>query len=322
MADHVNWGILGASNFAHNHMGPAIHAAGGGRLAALATSDPAKAEPFQSWCPDLRVHDSYDALLADPGIDAVYIPLPNHLHVEWATKAAEAGKHVLCEKPIALEASEIDDLIALRDRTGLLIAEAYMIVHHPQWQKAKALYEEGVLGEIKRVDCDFTYNNPDPGNVRNKPSMGGGGLRDIGVYIFGGTRFVTGQEPEEILSADIDWQQDFDTTAAITARFPSFRYSGLVSMRMAPLQEVTFHGDKAWMRLSVPFNAQVYGEARIELHGPDLTTRSWRFPAANHYVLQVAAFNASVRDGTAYPCPLEFVRGTQAMIDMVLQAGR
>jgi predicted dehydrogenase len=248
----------------------------------------------------------------------VYIPLPNHLHVEWAKKAAAAGKHVLCEKPIALKASDIDELIAIRDRTGQLIAEAYMIVHHPQWQKAKALFEDGAIGALRRVESTFTYNNPDPKNVRNKPNMGGGGLRDIGVYIFGSTRFVTGEEPEEILSADLDWEHDFDTTAQLTVRFPSFRYCGLVSTRMAPFQEVTFHGDEAVLRLSVPFNPQVYGEARIELLGLSQTTQVWRYPAANHYVLQVEAFNASVLDAQTYPCPLEFSRGTQVMIDMVL----
>ena len=322
MSAHLNWGILGASHFALNQMGPAIHRATGGRLAALATSSAKKAEPFQAWAPDLRVHESYDALLADPEGDAVYIPLPNHLHVEWTRKAARAGKHVLCEKPIALEAREIDELIALRDETGLLIAEAFMIVHHPQWQKAREIYESGVLGTLKRVDCDFSYNNPDPGNVRNMRGMGGGGLRDIGVYIFGSTRFVTGEEPQEILSADLDWLEDFDTTAVMTARFPSFRYSGMVSMRMAPWQEVTFHGEEAVMRLTAPFNAQVYGEARVGLYRPGGQMQEWRFPADNHYVLQVEAFNRAVQTGAAYACPLEFSQGTQAMIDMVFDAAR
>ena len=132
----VNWGVLGAAKFAREHMARAIHEAEGARLHSLATSDPAKAEGFRAFCPDLKVHASYDALLADPEVDAVYIPLPNHLHVEWTRKAALAGKHVLTEKPIALAAVEIDGLIALRDASGLLVTEAYMIVHHPQWQRS------------------------------------------------------------------------------------------------------------------------------------------------------------------------------------------
>lgn len=322
MTDPVRWGILGASNFALKQMGPALHAARGGVLSALATSDPAKAAPFQSWNPALRRHPGYDDLLADPEIDAIYIPLPNHLHVEWARKAAEAGKHVLCEKPIALRADEIDDLISLRNRTGLLIAEAYMIVHHPQWHKARSLVAHGAIGRLMRVEGVFTYNNPDPANVRNQPKMGGGGIRDIGVYIYGAARYVTGEEPETILSTDIDWTEDFDTWAHVTARFPSFHYAGLVSTRMAPMQEMTFHGDKAVLRLSAPFNPGSYGEARIDLHGAEQFTQSWRFTAVQQYVLQVEAFNASVQTGAPYACPLEFSRGTQAMIDMVFDAAR
>ncbi|SNR25875.1 Gfo/Idh/MocA family protein [Puniceibacterium sediminis] len=322
MSKTVRWGILGASNFAKRQMAPAIHLAAGGELAALATSDPAKAVDFVSMAPGLQLYDSYEALLADPGIDAVYIPLPNHLHVEWATKAAEAGKHVLCEKPIALEAGEIDDLIALRDRTGLLIAEAYMIVHHPQWIKAQALYRDGVLGQIRRVAGTFSYNNPDPGNIRNRKNIGGGGLRDIGVYIFGATRFVTGEEPEAILSTQIDWDGDVDTTAHLTAQFPSFHYTGMVSMRLAPFQEMVFHGDKGLMKLSAPFNAGSYGEARIDLSGADQASQVWRFTADNQYVQQVEAFNTAVRGGAEFACPLEFSRGTQAMMDMVFDAAR
>lgn len=322
MAQPVKWGILGAAKFAREHMGPAIHAAAGGRLTALATSSRDKAAEFQAFAPDCRVHDSYDAMLADPEIDAVYIPLPNHLHVEWATKAAEVGKHVLCEKPIAMRADEIDELIVTRDRTGVLLAEAYMIVHHPQWQKARDLVREGAVGTLLRVDADFSYNNPDPGNIRNQEGTGGGGLRDIGVYIFGATRFVTGEEPQAILSHDIDWENGVDTRVHVTARFPSFHYAGMVSMRMAAMQEVTFHGSDGVLRLTAPFNPMVYDQAEITLRHVEQGIRIWRFPGENHYVRQVAAFNAAVRGGAEYPCPLEFVRGTQAMIDMVFDAAQ
>ncbi|MDX5349805.1 MAG: Gfo/Idh/MocA family oxidoreductase, partial [Paracoccaceae bacterium] len=194
----VRWGVLGAARFARDHMAPAIHAAQGAELAALATSDPAKAEGFRAFCPGIAVHDSYEALLADPTIDAVYIPLPNHLHVEWTLKTLAAGKHVLTEKPIALAAKEIDQIIAARDRTGLLAAEAYMIVHHPQWQRAKEWFEAGEVGELVHADVAFSFNLTDMGNIRMKPETGGGSLRDIGVYTFGCTRFVTGAEPVDV----------------------------------------------------------------------------------------------------------------------------
>lgn len=318
MTDHVTWGILGAATFARQHMGPAIHAARRGRLAALATSSAEKAAPFAALAPGLRVHASYDALLADPDIDAVYIPLPNHLHVEWVVKALEAGKPVLVEKPLAMEAAGFDPVIAARDVSGKLAAEAYMIVHHPQWQKAKALYEAGAIGRLMRVSGAFSYDNrADADNIRNRAETGGGAIPDIGVYIYGSTRFVTGEEPEEILSAEIQRENGVDVWSHVTARFPSFHYTGVVSMRMAPWQEMVFHGDAGVMRLTAPFNAQVYGEARVSVQSADLVETVYRFPADNHYVHQVEAFNASVLDGAEYPCPLEFSRGTQAMIDMI-----
>ncbi|PYG28018.1 Gfo/Idh/MocA family protein [Pelagimonas varians] len=318
---YVRWGILGASKFAREHMGPALNAGGRGRLAALATSSEDKARPFQNLAPGITVHDSYDALIHDPQIDAVYIPLPNHLHVEWACKALKAGKHVLVEKPLAMSAPDFDRVIALRDQTGLVAAEAYMIVHHPQWIRAKALVEEGAIGKLLRVSAAFSYNNAEETkNIRNDPTKGGGAIPDIGVYIYGAARFVTGEEPEQILTTEIKREHGVDVWSHITAQFPSFHYTGVVSMRMAPWQEMVFHGDTGVMRLSAPFNANSYGEARIELQTQGragLEVQVIRYPADNHYVLQVEAFNASVLDGTEYPCPLEFSKGTQQMIDMV-----
>lgn len=323
---HVRWGILGAGKFAREQMGPAINAARRGSLAAIATSSADKATPFAAIAPGVAVHDSYAALISDPNIDAVYIPLPNHLHVEWACKALKAGKHVLVEKPLAMSAPEFDEVIALRDETGLIAAEAFMIVFHPQWQRAKALYEAGAIGKLMRVSGAFSYDNSaDTSNIRQDPAKGGGALPDIGVYIFGAARYLTGQEPQEILTTQITRENGVDVWSHITAQFPSFHYTGVVSMRMSPWQEMVFHGDKGVLRLSAPFNANLYGEARIELQlggqdGPEVQVM--RYPADNQYVHQVEAFNASVLDGADYPCPLEFSKGTQEMIDMVWAADK
>ncbi len=320
MHDVINWGILGASQFARDHMGPAIHAANGARLAGLATSNPLKAAPFRALVPDLRIHDSYDALLADPDIEAVYIPLPNHLHVEWTLKAMDAGKHVLCEKPVAMNVADIDDLISARDGSGLFATEGYMIVHHPQWQRAKALYEDGAIGELLHVDGQFGYDNSAQGdNIRNRVETGGGGIPDIGVYTFGCTRWLTGQEPEEITHADIDFENGVDVFARVSARFPGYSAHWVNSMRMHPHQEMTFIGREGVLKLTAPFNANVFGEARVELsRGMSRTVE--RFPGANHYVLQVETFGSHLREGAAYPWTLEDARGTQTMIDAVFAA--
>ena len=317
MQKPVQWGILGASKFALQHMGPAIHAADGARLAGLATSDPTKAAPFQQFCPDISVFHSYDALLADPRIEAVYIPLPNHLHVEWSLRALDAGKHVLCEKPMTMRADEFETLIAKRDQTGLLAAEAYMIVHHPQWQLIRNMIADGAIGKLVHVTGAFSYDNrADTANIRNRAETGGGGLRDIGVYVIGSARYATGQEPISVSGA-IRWENDVDVFTEIRAQFPDFIYSAYVSTRMHPHQEMVFHGECGVIRLTAPFNARVFGEARVELHRPGLEVQVTRFPGDDHYKLQVEAFCRSVRDRADYPCPLEFVRGTQEVIDQV-----
>ena len=313
----TRWGILGAARFALNHMGPAIHMAKGAELVALATGSPEKAAAFQAFAPRLRVETSYESLLAAEDIDAVYIPLPNHLHVAWTQKALAAGKHVLCEKPIAMQAPQIDALINARDASGLLAAEAYMIVHHPQMQRARALLQEGAIGRLVHVEGTFTYFNDDPANFRNQASAGGGGLPDIGVYTIGATRFLTGKEPVAIDHADIRFENGVDVFAHFSADFSDFTMSSTVSMRMYPRQEMVLHGEKGVMRLTCPFNPSVFDLGTLTIDSGQNRRVTERWTDVNQYVLQVENFGNAVQNGAAYPCPLEFSRGTQKMMDMV-----
>jgi len=319
MTKPVRWGVLGAGKFAREQMAPAIHMAENAVFSAISTSDPSKAETFQAFQPGLRVFDDYDALLADDQIDAVYVPLPNHLHVEWTLKALAAGKAVLTEKPIGLDEADFDQLISARDDAGLLAAEAYMPVHHPQWGKVRDLIAEGAIGELAHVRGFFSYNNAaNPGNIRNRPETAGGGLRDIGVYPFGTARFATGQEPSSV-RADISWENGVDTIARVNASFQNFTFEAVVSMRMQPFQEMSFHGDRGVLHLVAPFNPLGYREAAVQLV-TDAETRVWRFPEFNQYVAQVENFGAAMRGEMTYPAPLEFSRGTQRMIDMTFSA--
>lgn len=317
----VNWGILGAAKFAQEHMGRAIHGAEGARLMALATRSHDKFDGFQSFAPDIRHHTSYEALLADPEIEAVYIPLPNSLHVEWGLKALEAGKHVLVEKPVAMRAPQIDALIAARDRSGLMATEAYMIPHHPQWQRARELVQSGAVGRLRHISVAFSFDNRDPSNIRNQAEMGGGALPDIGVYALGCARLVTGVEPV-ITGAQIDWEDGVDVMSRMQAMFGDVSYQGYVSTRMLPYQEAVFHGDEGLVRLTAPFNPNVYDGARIEIHQPDLGLRRERFPSASHYVLQVESFCRHLREGADYPWSLEDAKGTQLAIDEVYAAAK
>lgn len=314
----MRWGILGAAKIARTELAPAIQLARGSELVAIATRDLARAAPFQALVPGLRVYDSYDALLADPEVEAVYIPLPNHLHVAYSLKAARAGKHVLCEKPIALDAAEIDQLIEARDQTGKLIAEAFMVAHHPQWARAKALIDAGAIGKLEHIEGCFTYTNRDLGNIRHDPAMGGGGLRDVGVYPCITARMVTGLEPTK-LRADLRLQNGVDIFARVWADFPGFSMSFYCGMMQDRRQYMTFHGQDGWLHLSAPFNAQTYGDTALELRTGD-QTHIERFNEVQQYALMIENFAASATTGTPFACPLEFSRGNQAMIDAIFKA--
>lgn len=316
------WGILGASNFAATQMGPAIHAAKDAELIALGTSSAEKAKRFSAFAPSIRVYESYEGVLEDSDVDAVYIPLPNHLHVEWSMKALAAGKHVLCEKPMTMQAQEFDQLIDARNQSGKLAAEAFMIVHHPQFVRAKAIVEQGLIGQVRHVGAVFSYFNDDGKNIRNQAGAGGGALPDIGVYTFGAARFLTGEEPLSIPYAHIDFEAGVDVFSHITAEFPSFSYSSVLSMRLAKRQEVVLHGDKGFLRLTCPFNPLVHDQAELVLETASNARVIERFPGVNHYINQVEAFGESARHGSPYACPLEFSRGTQAMMDKAFSAAK
>jgi len=317
------WGILGASKFALEQMGPAIHAAKGNSLVALATQESEKAQKFLELSDRLKIHSDYKDLLEDSNIDAVYIPLPNHLHIEWAMRCLEAGKHVLCEKPISMVAEEIDGLIELRDRTQLLAAEAYMVVHHPQWQLVKDFVNSGELGELVQIDGVFSYNNADdPMNIRNHAQYGGGGIPDIGVYPYGVSRFVTGREPSEILFADIVFENGVDTWANVSVQFPGFKMQAVTSMRAAPRQEMTIQGTDGFLKLTAPFNPNIYDIAQVTFRKGNGKEQVFKFPSANHYVNQVEAFSLAATTDEAYGCTLEFSKGTQSMIEMIYEKNR
>ncbi|OAN72664.1 oxidoreductase [Jannaschia sp. EhC01] len=316
MKPHLTWGILGAAGFARKTMAPAIHAARRTHLKSVATRDPVRAIPFADLVPGLKVERSYEAILDDPEIDAVYIPLPNALHTEWSAKAARAGKHVLCEKPIGLSLADLDHLIATREATSRLIAEAWMPAHHPQWHRTRALLAEGAIGTLRSVSGAFTYALADASNIRLSAELGGGSLRDVGVYPIGGFRLATGLEP---VPSHVDLVQEggVDTSAWVAATAGEVRFNFHVSMRAARYQVMMFHGTEGTLTLPAPFNPGTYGEARIVIARDGADVQVIRFPGVDQYVAQVEAVAAHVLDGVAFACPLEFSRGTQAVLDAI-----
>lgn len=316
MTQHLTWGILGAAGFARKTMAPAIHAARRTHLKSIATRDPARAIPFEDLVPGLRVERSYEAILNDPEIDAVYIPLPNALHTEWSVKAAEAGKHVLCEKPIGLSTDDLDTLIAAREATGRLIAEAWMPAHHPQWHRTRELIEAGAIGRLHHVTGVFTYGLADPSNIRLSADLGGGALRDIGVYPIGAFRLASGLGPEPV-HVDMVREAGVDTSTWVAARAGDVRFDFHVSMRAARHQHMMFHGSEGTLSLPAPFNPGSYAEAQIVIERDGAEVQVIRYPGVDQYVAQVEAVAAHILDGASFACPLERSRGTQSVLDAI-----
>ena len=270
----------------------------------------------------MEAFGSYDDMLQSDAIDAVYIPLPTSQHVEWAVKAAEAGKHVLVEKPLALNASEIDALIAARDRNNVLVAEAYMVTYAPVWLKVRELLREGAVGELKHVQGAFSYYNRDPSNMRNIPELGGGALPDIGVYPTIATRFATGQEPQRVQSTvERDPEFGTDIYSSVKADFGSFELTFYVATQLASRQVMVFHGTEGFIEVKSPFNADRWGAEEVELTNQKHTvSQIFRFPDSRQYRRQVEAFARAAGGEAAEVVTLESSRLNQKFIDAIYRA--
>ncbi len=318
----IRWGILGTAKIAREALVPAIQASENGILKAIASRRPESAAAFAQHYDVELTFDSYEALLASKDIDAVYIPLPTSQHIEWSLKALEAGKHVLCEKPIALKASQIDQLIQTRDRTGKQISEAFMVTYHPQWHKVRELLASGAIGTLHQVQGSFAYHLVDPDNMRNQVSLGGGGLLDIGVYPTVTTRFVTGKEPIRA-QASIRRDPDFGTDIAASCRlgFDDFELSFYCATQMAARQSMIFHGDKGWIELTAPFNANAYDSADVILHDQSNGGEQvWKFRKVDQYQLQVEAFAEQIAGKESEIFSLENSKANQSAIDALFAA--
>ncbi len=318
----LRFGILSTAKIGRELVVPAIQDAENCVVTAIASRDIAKARAMADRFSVPHAFGSYEEMLASDLIDAVYIPLPTSQHVEWTIKAADAGKHVLCEKPIALKASDIDALIEARDRNKVLVSEAYMVTYSPVWRKVRSLLAEGAIGRLRHVQGAFTYFNRDPGNMRNVPELGGGGLPDIGVYPTISTRFVTGKEPVRV-QANTDRDPEFGTDiySSVRADFGDFELSFYISTQLAARQVMVFHGDKGFIEVKSPFNADRYGAEELELtnqnHGQ---SQIFRFQDSRQYRLEVEAFSKAALGEAEEIVPLESSAANQKLIDAIYRA--
>jgi len=288
----LRFGILSTAKIGRDNVVPAIQDAENCVITAIASRDLARARDMADRFSVPHAFGSYEEMLASDTIDAVYIPLPTAQHIEWSIKAADAGKHVLCEKPIALKASEIDDLITARDRNKVVISEAFMVTYSPVWRKVRSLLQDGAIGELRHVQGAFTYYNRDPGNMRNIPELGGGGLPDIGVYPVISTRFSTGKEPSWIQAiTERDAEFGTDIYSSVKADFGDFELSFYISTQMAGRQIMVFHGTDGYIEVKSPFNANRWGPEEIEVTNRGHNeSRIIRFQDSRQYRCQAEAF--------------------------------
>jgi len=288
----VKWGVLGVASIAVRKVIPGMQHGEWSEVAAIASRDPKKAQAAASSLKIAKAYGSYEELLADVEIEAIYNPLPNHLHVPWSIKAAEARKHTLCEKPIALNALEARTLLAVRDRMGVKIGEAFMVKTHPQWLRTRELIREGRIGELRAIVGAFSYFNRDPQNVRHKPEWGGGGLLDIGSYPITMSRFMFGAEP--------------------------LRVSGVLE------RDPDFGTDRLASEIEIPFNSPIDKPTRLFVDdGSDLSgagIKTEMIPACDQYTIQGDAFSRAIRENTDVPVPLEDAIANMAVIDAVFRS--
>ena len=322
----LSWGVLSTAKIAREKVIPPMQRGQRTTVDAIASRDPERARQLAEKLGIARVHASYEALLADPGIEAVYNPLPNHLHVEWTRRAAEAGKHVLCEKPIDIGPAGAEELIRVRDRTGVHIQEAFMVRTHPQWLKARELVQGGRIGTLRAIQGFFSYHLVDPNNIRNKADIGGGGLLDIGCYPINTSRFVTGREPSRVAALiDHDPVMRTDRLGSAMLDYDGVQCSFVWSTQLVPRQTMQFVGDKGRLEVEVPFNAPNDRPCRLFVYdAADLGTHvaeAIEIPTCDQYGIAGDAFSAAILDGTPQPVPLEDTLANMKVIDAVRRAG-
>jgi predicted dehydrogenase len=321
----VRWGVLGAARIATVKVIPAMQRGQLSEIVGIASRDRARAEETARTLGIPKAYGSYEEMLADPEIEAVYNPLPNHLHVPLSARAAEAGKHVLCEKPIAMNAAEAAELIVVRDRTGVLIGEAFMVQVHPQWMRAVELVRAGRIGNLRGARCSYGYFNQKPENIRNVLAYGGGALMDIGCYPVKVSRMVFGQEPRRVAATmvrDPQFGTDILTSAAL--EYPSGHCIFTCGTQVVPHQSIEFLGTAGRLWLDIPFNA-IPGEVsclRIDdgsdLHGSGIVTEE--IAPCDQYTLQGDLFSRAIRESGRPPVPLEDSVLNMAVLDALFRS--
>jgi len=323
----VRWGVLGASRIAVNRVIPAMQNGEHCDVVGIASRDLARARETARELGIPKAYGSYDEMLADPEIEAVYNPLPNHMHVPWSIRAAEAGKHVLCEKPIGMDVAETVELIKARDRAHVKIGEAFMVATHPQWLRVIELVRDGRIGKLRSAVGTFSYFKLDADNIRNVREYGGGGLMDIGCYPIKTSRMVFGEEPVRVSGAVVRDPRfgNIDMLTSAILEFPSGHCVFTCSTQVMLQQSMRFYGTEGRLEPEIPFNAAINRIARIyiddgrDLDGGGKVTEE--IPPCDQYTIQGDLFSRAIRENGEVPVPLEDALKNMAVIDAVFRSG-
>ena len=325
MSKKLRWGVLSTASIGIRKVLPAMQHGQYTTVDAIASRDLSKAQAAAAKLGIPKAYGSYEELLADPNIDAIYNPLPNQMHVPWSAKAAEAGKHVLCEKPISLTVAEAKTLLDVRARTGVKIGEAFMIRSYTQWLRVGEILRSGRIGQLRSVAGFFSYFNNDPANIRNHIESGGGALLDIGCYCIQAARYGFGAEPRRVVGL-IDRDPNFKTDRLTSAMldFEAGQAIFTCSTQMVPYQKVLFFGTTGRIEMQIPFNAPIDRPTRIlidetgELFGSGIKVEE--FAMADQYTMQGDAFSRAVLEGGEVPVPLEEAIANMAVIEAIFRS--
>ncbi|MHC4517447.1 MAG: Gfo/Idh/MocA family protein [Planctomycetota bacterium] len=321
--DKVRWGILSTAKIGVEKVIPAMQEGKHCAVSALASRTLATAQAAAHKLRLPKAYGSYEALLADPEIDAIYIPLPNHLHVDFSIKSLEAGKHVLCEKPIGLNVADARRLLDASQRyPHLKVMEAFMYRHHPQWVKASQLVAEGAIGQLRSIQSFFSYYNADPANIRSKPECGGGGLMDIGCYCISLSRFLFDAEPQRVMGiVEYDPALKIDRLASGILDFGAGTATFTCSTQLTPYQRVNIFGTEGRVEIEIPFNAPAGKPCKVwRQTGADVT--EIRLPKCDQYTIQGDLFAQAILNDTPVPTPLDDAVANMRVIETVFESAR
>ena len=311
----IKWGVLSVSGHYRLRVSDPIRHVPGMRVSAIASRDSARAGAAAAEFGIATAYGSYEDLLADKSLDAVYIPLPNHLHLEWIKKSADAGKHILCEKPLTLNADEAQEAVDYARKKGVLLMEAFMYPCHPQWIRARELIKIGEIGQVTAIQTHFCYKNTDPQNIRNRPDAGGGAILDIGCYAVSSARFLLQKEPRRVVSiVDRDPSFTTDRLTSAVVDFGDTQQTFFVGTQTFPQQTVTAFGTSGTLTVNLPFNAFPDVPLSVTVQ-TGIGTREIQTGPADQYGLMFQAFSDAVRSGGESPTPPEDAIANMKVLD-------